>query len=192
MKFKDLDLLKIGNTIQLVGAVYEGEGQTLLCFFPGDHDTQSVLNRLDMTPEEWEKFIRQTDIMETEILQRAPDGTLAKAIFRKSQRQIEAVVSWKVFKRDGYRCRYCGNDNIPLTVDHLILWEEGGPSIEANLVSACKKCNRVRGNTPYEKWLQHAHYRQSSQKLTGEVRAANEALLGTLSSIPLTVHQRSR
>ena len=60
---------------------------------------------------------------------------LYKAVIRKCQRNIEQGVSWNVFRRDGYACRYCGNKEVPLTVDHLVLWEESGPSTEANLVS---------------------------------------------------------
>ena len=78
----------------------------------------------------------------------AEDGTLTKAILRKTARQIEASVSWQVWRRDGCRCRYCGRDNVPLTVDHLVRWEEGGPSTEENLVSSCKKCNQSQGDQP--------------------------------------------
>ena len=58
--------------------------------------------------EDWKKVLRQTDLLETEVLALSEDGKLTKAILRKSQRQIEARISWNVFRRDGYRCRYCG------------------------------------------------------------------------------------
>lgn len=193
MEFKDLNLLSIGDTIQMVGAIYEGEGKTLLVFFPGEHNQHSVLQTVfGMGLPEWQAFLRQTDLLETEILTKAKDGTLVKAIARKSQRQIDQHVSWKVFKRDGYRCRYCANDDVPLTVDHLVRWEEGGPSIEANLVASCRQCNKIRGNHSYEDWLGHPAYRDRSRKLTPEVRALNEAVAGTLASIPRVVHVRSR
>ena len=73
---------------------------------------------------------------------------------------------------------------MPLTVDHLVCWEEGGPSIEANLVSSCKKCNKIRGNTPFEAWLRHPVYRKVSQGLTDRARQDNERLVPTLSQIP--------
>jgi hypothetical protein len=193
MKFAELNLLAIGNTIQMVGAIYRGDGKTLLCFFPEDQIMDEFPPEdLDMSQEEWQKFLRQTDLLETEVLTKASDGTFAKAILRKSQRQIEARASWAVFKRDGYACRYCGNDSTPLTVDHLLLWEDGGPSIEANLVACCKKCNKIRGNLKFSDWLQHQYYKDISKKLSPETRAANEALLATLSKIPIHVHARSR
>ncbi len=191
MKFKDLDVYAIGDTIQIAGAIYQGEGTTLLCFFPKEKNDlpQEVL---EMDADEWKKFLFQTDVLETAILEKASDGTLAKAIVRKSQRQIDNVMQWKVWKRDAYRCRYCARDNVPLTVDHLVLWEEGGPSVPENLVSACKKCNKIRGSIYYAKWLEHPYYKDVSANLSNAERLANLALVETLSNIPRYVNTRSR
>ena len=191
MKFTDLNLLAIGNTIQITGMIYSGEGKSFLCFLPGDSN-DLPLEVLEMTPEEWQTFLRQTDVMEVEVLAKASDGTIAKAILRKSQRQIDTVVQWRVFKRDAYRCRYCGNDNTPLTVDHLVCWEDGGPSIEANLLASCKKCNKIRGNLSYADWLNHPRYVNVSQNLDPATKEANRAILATLDAIPRKVHARSR
>lgn len=202
MKIQDVGLLKFGNTIQLVGAVYSGEGLLYLAMFPEDRSLihgdfrfggeDSDLVVLDMDDEDWKVFLRQTDLMEVEVVTRASDGTLAKAIVRKSARQIDQGVSWRVFKRDGYACCYCGNDSTPLTIDHLITWESMGPTIEENLLSACRKCNKTRGETEYGAWLLHPYYLEVSKKLTPERRAANAALYHTLSAIPLRVNQKSR
>lgn len=192
MRLQDLNLLSFGNTIQLAGAIYEGEGKAYLCYFPGEHDPSSVPVDLEMTPEEWVTFLRQTDIMEVEVLAKAKDGTITKALLRKSQRQIDAAVSWRVFKRDGYKCRYCGRDDVPLTVDHLVRWEEQGPTIEPNLVAACKKCNRTRGDHSYPQWLEHPYYRKVSAALIEDQRRANRKLTETLDAIPRVDHVRSR
>jgi hypothetical protein len=195
-KLKDIDIYKIGNTIQMVGAVYAGEGRTLVCFFPEDRPSDGALpsdvETLDMDQDDWARFLRQTDLMEVEILAKASDGTLAKAIIRKSARQIEQGVSWNVFRRDGYRCRYCGNDKVPLTVDHLVRWEDHGPSIEENLVAACRKCNKVRGDTDYADWLKHPHYLRVSAGIDEATKRANEALVGTLDRIPRVKNLKSR
>lgn len=62
-----------------------------------------------------------------------------------------------VFIRDNYMCQYCGNHfNISeLTYDHVIpksAWlGSGSPTIWNNIVTACVKCNRKKGNkTPQE------------------------------------------
>lgn len=192
LRLDQIDLLKFGHTIQMAGAVYAGEGKVFLAMFPEDKGLvgdAAEIATLDMDLDDWQRFLRQTDLLETEIHTRASDGTLGKAIARKSQRQISQGVSWAVYRRDGYKCRYCAADDVPLTVDHLVLWEEGGPSIEANLVAACRRCNKTRGNTDYERWLEHPYYRNVSKKLDTATRQANTALVETLGSIPRQVHQ---
>lgn len=214
MKLSDLNLLSIGHAIQMTGMVFQGEGKVLLCLFPensgsifsgqgrvffnpgdksvGDpgYEEQDV-HVLDMTKEEWMTFIRQTDLLETEVLTKASDGTLAKIVLRKSQRQLDTVVQWNVWRRDNFRCQYCYGE-LPLTVDHLIPWEQQGASVEANLLSSCKKDNRIRGNLSFEEWLKHPRYLEVSKNLPPDVRARNEALVATLDRIPRMTHTRSR
>jgi len=193
MEFKDFKIQEVGREILLVGGVWAGNGNAYLCLFPEFGDSEDTkIQVLEMTTEDWAALLRQSDLMETEVLAKAEDGKLYKAVARKCQRNIDQGTSWNVFRRDGYACRYCGNDKAPLTVDHLVLWEEGGPSLEENLLSACRKCNKVRGNTQYADWLKHPFYKGKSKNLTPEVRAANEAILGTLDAIPRHIKKRKR
>lgn len=193
MRFSDLNLLDIGNEIQLAGAVYAGKGQILLCMFPEEHGHDfSVAEPLDMDIEDWKRFLFQADVCEVEVQAKQADGTYKKAILRKSQRQIEQAIFWKVFRRDGMRCRYCGNDSVPLTVDHLVCWEVGGPNTEENLVASCRKCNRTRGNMPYKEWIQSDFYGKVSKGLTAKTRVDNVNLIRDLDKIPLVDHVRSR
>lgn len=191
MKFADIDLKTVGQEVQLVGGIWAGNGNAYVFYFPefGEEFPPTVV---ELDAEDWKALLKQSDLVETEVLSKLEDGTLYKAVVRKCQRTVEQGVTWNVFRRDGFRCRYCGNDQVPLTVDHVVLWEDAGPTIEANLVAACRKCNKVRGRTPYGTWLQHPHYQQVSKKLTPEVRAANEALVGSLGAIPRVINVRSR
>lgn len=184
-QFADLPLLSIGTTVQMSGAVYSDDKNTYLVLFPDEHDAaDKPLAALPLSQTEWQDFIRQTDHLDVEMLAPGEDGKVVKAIVRKSQRQIDQGVSWTVYKRDGYRCRYCGLEGVPLTVDHLVLWEEGGPSIPENLVAACRKCNKTRGNTPYAAWLKHPYYLKVSRNLIEFARLANEKVADTLHTIP--------
>lgn len=194
MKLSDLNIYDIGHSIQLSGCIYSGNGKHFLCFFPDENaDLSESTEPLIMDREDWVKFIRQTDLLEVEIVEHNPASKeMVKAILRKSQRQIDASVSWKVFKRDGYRCRYCNRDDVPLTVDHLVLWEQGGPSIEENLITACKKCNKTRGNMLYADWLNSDYYKKVSRNLDDYLRYINQEILKTESNIPRVVHKRSR
>lgn len=59
-----------------------------------------------------------------------------------------------VFKRDGFKCQYCGT-NKELTIDHLVPKAKGGKTSWSNLVTACKRCNSKKGNySPEEAGLQ--------------------------------------
>lgn len=53
-----------------------------------------------------------------------------------------------VILRDGYKCRYCGKPltKKSVTIDHIIPKSKGGPTVESNLVVACQRCNRQKGN----------------------------------------------
>jgi len=195
MKFSDLNILDVGSKYGLVGAVFGDENLTMLCMLPDATFKDPQI--LPMDDKDWRKFLRQTDLMEVEVLQMTEDGKLAKAILRKTQRVIEGRVSWGVYKRDKYKCRYCGRDGIPLTVDHLVLWEEGGPSIPENLVTSCRKCNKVRGNTQYAKWLEHPYYLKVMSGDNGRCPGVgakgellNDGLVGTLDAIPRNYSER--
>jgi len=57
---------------------------------------------------------------------------------------------FEVFKRDGFRCVYCGKgreDNVKLELDHVIPASKGGPYSFENLVTCCFECNRGKAST---------------------------------------------
>lgn len=191
-RIADVNLLDFGHTLQIAGVVYSGGGKHYLTFFPEDKLEDGDLEVLEVDAEGWDKIIRQTDLLETEMLEQCSDGSLMKVVVRKSTRQIEQGVSWRVYKRDGYACRYCAANDVPLTVDHVVCWESMGPSTEDNLVAACRKCNKMRGNTPYEAWLEHPFYKKVSQRLDMWVRQDNIDLVATLPNIQLRTRQRAR
>lgn len=177
MKLTDFNLREFGNTIQIVGVVFQKRNEdAMIAALPGEKfslnlSTQLLWLNLDI--EDWQSVLYQTDILEVEML-----GAL-KAVVRKSQRQIDTAISWKVFKRDGYRCRYCGIEGA-LTVDHVDLWENGGASVEQNLIACCKRCNRTRGNLEYDQWMNSDDYVQRSGKLSAAEQERNQALIAEL------------
>jgi hypothetical protein len=191
MKFSDLDLRSIGQEVQLVGGIWAGNGRAYLCYFP-EFGREFGPTAVEMNADDWKALLRQSDLVETEVLAKAENGDLVKAVVRKCERNISAQVSWNVFKRDNFHCRYCGRDDVPLTVDHLVLYEEGGPSIEANLLAVCKKDNKARGRMQYADWLKSEHYLRVSKNLSALVRADNLEVAETLATIPRMAHVRSR
>lgn len=59
---------------------------------------------------------------------------------------------FEVFKRDGFRCVYCGvtSLNAVLHVDHVKPVAEGGESDASNLVTACQDCNGGKSSVPLD------------------------------------------
>jgi len=62
----------------------------------------------------------------------------------------------KVFKRDHFRCQYCGLDGhqsfenwLILTIDHVHPHARGGSRSMDNLVTACQPCNLIKGKRPF-------------------------------------------
>lgn len=191
MDFKDFPLATVGTSVQLVGGIWAGGGKSYMFHFP-EYGSEFEAEAITMTKEDWKALLRQSDLLETEVLSKCEDGKLYKAVVRKCQRNIDQQVSWNVFRRDEYACRYCGRDDVPLTVDHLVLWENGGPSTEANLVSACKKCNKTRGNTEYADWLNHQYYARVRENLSMAQRQANQDVAYTLKDIEPVINIRKK
>jgi hypothetical protein len=59
---------------------------------------------------------------------------------------------FEVFKRDDFRCRYCGANAMQslIEVDHVIPASKGGTDDAANLVAACWDCNHGKSDVPLE------------------------------------------
>lgn len=69
------------------------------------------------------------------------------------RKPLSKGVRFEVLKRDGYRCRYCGNtpaDGVLLHVDHIVAVAEGGSNELSNLATACLPCNLGKGKKPHE------------------------------------------
>lgn len=57
---------------------------------------------------------------------------------------------FNIYRRDGYRCMYCGSKE-SLTLDHVQPKSKGGTNSWTNLVTCCMKCNIIKGDrTPDE------------------------------------------
>ena len=60
-----------------------------------------------------------------------------------------------ILKRDNHQCQYCGTEQSPFTVDHVVPRDRGGRDSWENLVCACNDCNgKKRNRTPHEAGMQ--------------------------------------
>ncbi|ARM30128.1 HNH endonuclease [Prosthecochloris sp. HL-130-GSB] len=56
-----------------------------------------------------------------------------------------------IFRRDNFKCQYCGRTDRTLTIDHVVPRSRGGEDSWENLITACSPCNTKKGNrTPEE------------------------------------------
>jgi len=79
--------------------------------------------------------------------------TLARWRQTVRRRAVDAFTRHSVFDRDGCVCRYCGYDEGPFHLDHVIPWSRGGKDTADNLVVACAACNLSKGDKTPEEWL---------------------------------------
>ncbi len=50
------------------------------------------------------------------------------------------------------KCAYCGKENTPLEVEHIIPKSRGGSNMVSNLTISCHKCNQRKGNMTAEEF----------------------------------------
>ena len=64
-----------------------------------------------------------------------------------NRKQISKKVRFEVFKRDSFRCQYCGKSapDVTLHVDHIKPVKNGGTNDILNLVTSCESCNLGKG-----------------------------------------------
>lgn len=190
-QFNEIPIYDFGNKLVISGIVLTNdESESILMMLPQKLQELSD-NLVVVAPniEEWKQYLHQTDLLEIEG--RLEDNQ--KIVLRKGTRNVEGKISWNVFRRDKFKCRYCGISHVPLTVDHIITWETGGPTIEANLLTSCRKCNRTRGNISYEDWMVYPYYTNKAlQYLTQKEREANLAIIQTLNTIQKVPIVRNR
>jgi hypothetical protein len=70
--------------------------------------------------------------------------------------RVSRDLAMRVFKRDHFKCQYCGLDGRPsfehwltMTIDHVHPYARGGPRHLENLVTACQPCNLIKGKRPF-------------------------------------------
>ena len=82
-----------------------------------------------------------------------------------SQTHMTREDAMKVFRRDHFKCQYCGLDGkhhfehwLVLTIDHIHPHAHGGTRRMDNLVTACRPCNLMKGKRIFATFEDAKHF----------------------------------
>ena len=98
------------------------------------------------TTEEVETLIKRLSNKNYEFYN---DKGIWDALCRVERGKVSNKMRFAIYKRDGYRCRYCGrSDNtVYLEIDHIKPIAKGGKSTYDNLQTLCRRCNKNKGDS---------------------------------------------
>jgi hypothetical protein len=124
-------------------------------------DNDRVLAHLSMAGDRW------PDVREMALRgwEKADDGRLYHAVvcekvmkvwkpFSGARKAISSCLREIIFERDGYVCRYCGDEKGPFHIDHIVPVAKGGDNNPLNLTVSCQCCNLSKGSKTLEEWHQ--------------------------------------
>jgi len=84
--------------------------------------------------------------------------------------QVPREEAMKIFKRDHFRCQYCGLDGLAsfhnwmiMTIDHIHAYAKGGSRKASNQVTACQPCNRIKGTRDFKSLAEAKKYVQAKR-----------------------------
>jgi len=151
----DLGLQHFGFTMKLSGVMFQGMGKTVVLVLPSSELPHAAVEVVELDAEQAAALVKQTD--QPEVLA-GHDGQ-DKVWVRKLQYEVSGHTQQQVWWADHFTCQYCGRGlpEVQLTIDHFHPLDLGGVNDSSNYLTACKKCNKNKGNTPALKWCADNH-----------------------------------
>ena len=73
------------------------------------------------------------------------DRDIWDSICKVERGKVSNKMRFAIYKRDGYKCRYCGRHTDDLEIDHIVPISKGGKSTLENLQTLCHRCNVRKG-----------------------------------------------
>ena len=84
--------------------------------------------------------------------------------------RLSADEAMKIYKRDHFKCQYCGLDGLKsfenwlvMTVDHVHAYAKGGSLKLENQVTACQPCNTIKGTRHFKTLAEASQYVQAKR-----------------------------
>ncbi|HOJ03308.1 MAG TPA: HNH endonuclease [Bacteroidota bacterium] len=95
----------------------------------------------------------------------SPDGSITEYV-----RPPNVTERRRLYERDQWECQYCGRNlrNSPrdICLDHVLPLALGGSNAPENLVTSCKKCDKLKGDRTLEDAGMTLRYRGVNRQLT--------------------------
>ncbi len=141
----------LGHLLKISGVLIQGKGESIIVLSPSAEDIDDTAQVVRPSLEEWSEIIRASD--DPKYFELDETGTI-KAVHRKVQRAISGAVQQQIWIRDGLRCMFCGRamGKVQLTIDHWVPLELGGSNFDNNLISCCRRDNKLKGDLHPEKF----------------------------------------
>jgi len=147
--FESWDRITAGFSLEERGAYAEICGLALRTGKPVHEDHAARI--LNVNARRWKRLkqrLLEADALAIgengEIVPHVLNGRPKKQGYLYKKDPISAILRWRVFRRDNYRCVQCGAW-ADLTVDHITAEREGGKTVEDNLQTLCRPCNSSKG-----------------------------------------------
>jgi 5-methylcytosine-specific restriction endonuclease McrA len=97
----------------------------------------------------WKMSFRSREVRD--LLERL-EGKLSRAVLR-GPRGSNAHSATRLLEKWQHRCAYCGNQYVPLQVEHIVPRAHGGSDRPSNLTLACQRCNQAKGEQDIRAFL---------------------------------------
>ena len=91
-------------------------------------------------------------LVNPDLLIRKPSIIRVPTYIRQGYHKVP-LTRENIFKRDGYKCVYCGEyHKNAMSLDHVIPKSKGGKDTFENLVTCCMPCNCEKDDLTIEEW----------------------------------------
>ncbi|PNR88598.1 HNH endonuclease [Petrotoga sp. HWH.PT.55.6.1] len=80
----------------------------------------------------------------------------------------------------GRKCAYCGKENVPLEIEHIVPKSKGGSDRISNLTLACHECNQKKNNQSIDEFL------ANNPKKLNQIKARAKGPLKDVASVNAT------
>jgi len=109
--------------------------------------TINIKQTLSYARDVIESYRKTQDVIESAPSDGVARSKPSKEWMTTERRKLNAALRYSVMKRDGFRCQLCGCDastdnSVRLEVDHILPIVQWGRTIESNLRTLCRECNR--------------------------------------------------